>query len=89
MGGEEEVYDVPDKNMGRGGLDDPDTALRHEAETLSQRFPDVSKAEVDRRLHEAYGQLEAQARVKSHLIALTSAKVTEELLAHHQPHRAA
>jgi hypothetical protein len=89
MGCDEEVYDMPDKNIGPGGIDDPETALRHETETLSQRFPDVPKDEVDRRLHEAYGQLDATARVKSHLIALTSAKVTEDLLADHEPRHAA
>ena len=75
---------MPDPNASRRGLDDPETALRHETETLSQRFPDVPKSEVDRRLHEAYEQLEAHARVKSHLIALTSAKVTEDLLQDHE-----
>jgi hypothetical protein len=80
---------MPDPTVSRRGVEDPETALRHETETLAQRFPDVPKSEVDRRLHEAYHQLDRDARVKAHLIALTSAKVTEDLLQDHEPRSAA
>ncbi len=70
---------------GTGGVIDTDTALRHEAETLSHRFPEVTPDELDARLHEAYDELKEHARIQSHLIALSSAHVTGELLrdAHH------
>ena len=64
---------------------DPEVALRHEAETLSHRFPQVPKDELNRRLHVAYDDLRRNAKIQSHLIALTSAHVTEELLNRHTP----
>jgi hypothetical protein len=65
-----------------GGLDDPDLALRHLAESLTQRFPDVGRDEIERRVRATYAELEDQATVESHLVAMTEGRVTEDLRAH-------
>jgi hypothetical protein len=70
--------------VGAHGVNDPEVALLHEAETLSHRFPQVPRDELDRRLHAAYDELRRHARIQSHLIALTTAHVTEDLI-HHNP----
>jgi hypothetical protein len=63
-----------------GGVEDPQTALRHQVDTLAQRFPEVPRTEVEKRVRRTYAELQRQARVKEHLISLTSAHVTEELI---------
>jgi hypothetical protein len=62
------------------GVDDPQTALKHQVDTLAQRFPEVPRDEVDKRVRHTYNELQRTARVKAHLISLTSAQVTQELL---------
>jgi ArsR family transcriptional regulator len=62
------------------GVDDPQTALKHQVDTLAQRFPEVTRDEVEKRVRHTYNELQRNARVKAHLISLTSAQVTEELL---------
>ena len=61
------------------GIADPEVALSREADTLSQRFPDVDHAEIEERVHAAYDELKQQATVEAHLVAMTEGKVTEEL----------
>jgi hypothetical protein len=67
---------------GGDGLVDTETALNHQVEALCQRFPEVPRNDIDRRIHRAYDELRRNARVQSHLISLCSAQVTEELLRH-------
>ncbi|MFG1885869.1 three-helix bundle dimerization domain-containing protein [Micromonospora sp. NPDC049102] len=62
-----------------GGLVDPEIALQRQVETLKQRFPDVDRAELARRVHAAYESLKKEATVVSHLVALTEKRVTEDL----------
>jgi hypothetical protein len=72
--------------QGAEGVDDPRAALEHQVDALTQRFPDVPRAEMSQRVHRTYDELDRTARLKSHLISLTSARVTEELLqSHHHP----
>ena len=67
-------------SLRRQGLVDTDTALRHEIESLAQRFPDVDRADIDRRVQTSFEELRKTARVQAHLIALTSAHVTDDLI---------
>lgn len=60
-------------------VDNPDLALDHLTESLTQRFPDVDRARIDRRVHETYEGLEQQATVDSHLVAMTEGQVTDHL----------
>jgi hypothetical protein len=62
-----------------GGAVDPETALRREVDALAQRFPDVDRAELDERVHATYERLKHDAKVDSHLVAMTEGQVTEEL----------
>jgi hypothetical protein len=62
------------------GVEDPQLALKHQVDTLAQRFPEVPRDEVEKRVRHTYNELQKDARVKAHLISLTSAQVTEELL---------
>ncbi len=65
--------------VGTEGLADIDTALDREVDVLSNVFRDVDRAEIARCVHETYAELERGAAVKSHLVALTRAKVSEKL----------
>ncbi len=65
--------------VGTDGLVDVDTALDREVDVLSDMFPEVDRAEIARCVHETYADLERGAHVKSHLVALTRAKVSEKL----------
>ncbi|MGI5521522.1 three-helix bundle dimerization domain-containing protein [Micromonospora sp. CA-259024] len=62
-----------------GGLVDPETALQRQVETLGQRFPDVDRAEISKRVHTTYERLKDEATVDSHLVAMTEKRVTEDL----------
>lgn len=62
-----------------GGVVDPETALRREADALAERFPDVDRAELDERVHATYQRLKRDATIDSHLVAMTEKQVTEEL----------
>ncbi|XVV12600.1 three-helix bundle dimerization domain-containing protein [Actinoplanes sp. CA-131856] len=62
-----------------GGLVDPEIALQRQVETLAQRFPDVSRAELAERVHATYERLKGEATVDSHLVAMTEKQVTEDL----------
>ncbi|GAB2607905.1 hypothetical protein Aab01nite_61780 [Paractinoplanes abujensis] len=64
---------------GQGGLTDPEIALRHQTEALTQRFPDVDPDELADRVHQTYDQLEEAATVDTHLVAMTEKQVTEDL----------
>ena len=61
------------------GLVDTHTALEREVEVLAHRFPDADRAEVERCVHDTYAELERDAEVKTHLVALTRAQASEEL----------
>lgn len=62
-----------------GGLVDPEIALQRQVETLSQRFPDVDRAELAERVQATYDRLKDEATVDSHLVAMTEKQVTEDL----------
>ncbi|GIF40092.1 three-helix bundle dimerization domain-containing protein [Actinoplanes xinjiangensis] len=62
-----------------GGLVDPEIALQRQIETLSQRFPDVERADLSERVHATYERLKQEATVDSHLVAMTEKQVTEDL----------
>ena len=64
---------------GTGGLVDPEVALRRQAETLGQRFPDVDRDELEDRVQETYERLKEEASVDAHLVAMTEKQVTEDL----------
>ena len=66
---------------GTNGLVDTETALQREAEVIGARFPEVSRAEVERRLRESFEQLANGATVQSHLVTVAGAALTNELLA--------
>ncbi|MBB2948402.1 hypothetical protein FB565_008185 [Actinoplanes lutulentus] len=66
---------------GSDGIVDPEIALKREVETLAQRFPDVERADLDERVHEAYDKLKDEATIDSHLVAMTENRVTEDLRA--------
>ncbi|MEU0559535.1 three-helix bundle dimerization domain-containing protein [Dactylosporangium sp. NPDC006015] len=60
-------------------LGDIDTALRREADILSERFPDAPRAEVDALVHEVYAELLRDAEVETHVLSLTRPRVIEQL----------
>jgi hypothetical protein len=64
---------------GGDGIANPDVALRREAETLAQRFPEVDPGEIEDRVRSTYQRLKDDARVDSHLVAMTEGQVTEDL----------
>lgn len=66
--------------IGTDGVTDPQVALEREVDALSRRFPEVPRTEVEERVHHAYDDLHREARIRSHLIALTSARVTDDLI---------
>ena len=61
------------------GIDNPDIALRREVEALAQRFPDVDRAELERRVRATYDELKDDAVVDDHLVSMTEGKVTQQL----------
>jgi hypothetical protein len=69
------------------GLVDTETALRREADVLAQRFPDTDRAELQRCVYDTYAELESTAEVKTHLLALTRAQVTEKMRERGEPMR--
>ncbi|MEV4351027.1 hypothetical protein AB0J83_41755 [Actinoplanes sp. NPDC049596] len=66
-------------DLAGAGLGNADIALRRLVESLTQRFPDVDPAQLERRVHATYGSLREEATAESHLIALTEGKVTDDL----------
>jgi hypothetical protein len=70
------------KHAAAGGVDNPDVALDHLTESLTQRFPDVDRHRIDRQVHETYASLAEQATVDSHLVAMTEGQVTDDLRQH-------
>jgi hypothetical protein len=66
---------------GMGGLVDVETALRREVDILAERFPETPRTDVDQCVRETYAELERQAHVEAHLLAVTRAQVTEKLRA--------
>jgi hypothetical protein len=67
------------KHAAAGGVDNPDVALDHLTDSLTQRFPEVDRDRIDRQVHETYTELEQQATVDSHLVAMTEGQVTDDL----------
>ena len=67
--------------IGTDGLVSTETALQREVEVLAQRFPDLDRDELDRYVRETYAELESDAQVRAHLVAVTRAAVTEKLRA--------
>jgi hypothetical protein len=65
--------------IGTDGLVDTRTALNREVDVLAQRFPDLDRAELERYVQDTYAELEHDAEVRAHLVALTRAQVTEKL----------
>ncbi len=65
--------------VGKDGLVDPEVALNREVETLSQRFPQADREELDERVHATYDELKEQTTANAHLVALTEGRVTEQL----------
>jgi hypothetical protein len=65
--------------IGAHGLVDIETALQREVEVLTLRFPQVDRAEIDRCVRDTYDELRRGAEVKAHLLAVTRAKVTDQL----------
>jgi hypothetical protein len=61
------------------GLVDTQTALKREVDVLAQRFPDLDRAELERYVHDTYAELEQDAKVRAHLVAVTRAQVSEKL----------
>jgi hypothetical protein len=64
---------------GAGGLVDTETALQREVDVLHQRYPDLQREELEHYVRDTYEELKHDAEVRSHLIALTRAQVTEKL----------
>jgi hypothetical protein len=64
---------------GNGGVVNPEVALRREVDTLTQRFPDVDRDELEQEVHATYDRLKEEARVDAHLVAMTEGQVTDEL----------
>ncbi|MGI5176316.1 three-helix bundle dimerization domain-containing protein [Dactylosporangium sp. CA-152071] len=60
-------------------LGDIDTALRREADILSERFPGAPRAEVDAMVREVYAELLRDAEVETHVLSLTRPRVIEQL----------
>jgi hypothetical protein len=65
--------------IGTGGLVDTETALQREVDVLSQRFPQLEREELERYVQDTYAELEQDAQVRAHLVAVTRARVTEKL----------
>ncbi|MEN3310093.1 MAG: hypothetical protein V7603_6295 [Micromonosporaceae bacterium] len=65
--------------VGTNGLLDTQTALDREVDVLAQRFPQVDQAELGRCVRDTYAELERDAEIRSHLVALTRAQVSEKL----------
>jgi hypothetical protein len=64
-----------------GGLVNNETALERETELISERFPELSRDEIDQRLHANFDQLDETATIKSHLVTVAGSELTNELLA--------
>jgi hypothetical protein len=67
------------EHTGMGGIVDTETALQREVEVLTQRFPLVARAELERCVRDTYEELKRDAEVEAHLLAVTRAQVTEKL----------
>jgi len=65
--------------IGTGGLVDTETALQREVDVLSQRFPQLEREELERYVQDTYAELEQDAQVRAHLVAVPRARVTEKL----------
>jgi hypothetical protein len=63
-------------------VDNPDLALDHLTDSLTQRFPDVDRERIDREVYETYTRLEQHATVDDHLVAMTEGQVTDDLRRH-------
>jgi hypothetical protein len=61
------------------GLLDTETALRREIDVLAERFPGLPRPELEREVRRTYAELEQDATVHAHVLAVTRAKVTEDL----------
>jgi hypothetical protein len=61
------------------GLLDSETALRREVDVLAERFPRLPRQDLEREVRATYAELESHASVHAHLLAVTRAKVTEDL----------
>lgn len=66
---------------GAGGVVDPEIALRREVDALTQRFPEVDRAELEEQVRSTYDRIRKEATVQSHLVAMTDRQVTDELRA--------
>ena len=62
-----------------GGIDDPEVALQRLVDSLTQRFPDVERTDIEHRVRATYGAFKEQATVESHLVAMTEGRVTDDL----------
>lgn len=62
-----------------GGIVDIETALQREIDVLAQRFPQVERTDLERRVRDTYSQLKHGAEIQAHLLAVTSAQVTRTL----------
>src|SRR5687768_11070083 len=60
-------------------LGDIDTALRREVEIIAERYPDADRSEVERLVHDTYETLLRDAKVETHVLALTRSQVIDEL----------
>lgn len=63
------------------GLDKPEIALPRLVESLSQRFPDTDRTQIEQRVRSTYDELVTQANVESHLVSMTENRVTDDLRA--------
>jgi protein-tyrosine phosphatase-like protein len=71
--------------IGTDGLVDSETALQREVDVLSQRFPQMERDELERYVRDTYAELERDAEVRAHLVAVTRARVTEKLRERGEP----
>ena len=61
------------------GLINDETALAREVEILCEKYPQLSREDLEREVRTAYEQLRERANVGAHLIALTRAQVMDRL----------
>ena len=63
--------DTSAERSGMIAFGDHELGIRREIEVVQERFPDTDPAVVDRTVRELFAQLQGEANVEAHLLAVT------------------
>jgi hypothetical protein len=70
------------------GIRNVDAELKHEAELIAERFPEVPRAVIEEMVSDGYHELAATATVRAHLFTITASVVINRLRAQGFAYRA-